>query len=165
MLEKELDLLEELFDADEMRSRQQILEHYQNGKCQIDTTYDLDEIESIILYRDLNEFLFIEYFGINPKFQGQKRGSKVLKDFMDRNNKDVILEVEKIDNELKQRRVNFYERLGYHYHNDDYFMYSFKDGKTKVPLKLMSYPNSIESRKIANIIKKIHNEVYENVDK
>ena len=64
MLTKELELLAKLFDEGERRSNQEIIEHYQKGLCKILTTTNKenkDEIESIIVYRDLNEFIYIEY--------------------------------------------------------------------------------------------------------
>lgn len=164
MLTKELELLAKLFDEGERRSNQEIIEHYQKGLCKIQTTTNKeyeDEIESIIIYRDLNEFIFIEYFGLNPKYQGKGKGTKILNNFIKSVGKLVVLEVEKVDNEIKQRRVDFYQRLGFYYHDDEYYMPSFETENEKIPLKLMSYPTEMTTQQISKYRQLIWKEVYQ----
>ncbi len=153
-------LMKELFDENEIRPREQLEAFINEGLCKIETTMQGDTIESILIYFDLDDYIFIDYLGINPKFHGQGLGSKVMQAFLARQTKLVLLEVEKVDNELKQRRVNFYERLGLILNDGDYEMLSYLDPSQTIPMKIMSYPKALEDEAFKAYVKKIKHDIY-----
>lgn len=161
MLKEEWELLEQLFDQDELRTKEELELHQKENKCNVQTTYDQSIIESIIVYRRFEKFIYVEYLGINPIFQGSGRGSKIFKNFMLKCDLPIVLEVEKVDNELKQRRVWFYERLGFKQNLGDYYMPSFKDVNKKVILSLMTYPNLLTDEQFKFYCEELHKKVYE----
>lgn len=153
-------LMKELFDENEIRPREQLEAFINEGLCKIETTMQEETIESLLIYFDLDDYIFIDYLGINPKFHGLGLGSKVMKDFLARQTKLVLLEVEKVDNELKQRRVNFYERLGLTLNDGDYEMLSYLDPSQTIPMKIMSYPKALNDEEFEGYVKKIKHDVY-----
>lgn len=159
MSDELFELMKELFDENEIRPREQLETFIKEGKCFIETTYQNDVIESIIVYFKLQDYIFIDYLGINPKFHGQGLGTKVMNEFLAKQNKMVLLEVEKVDNEIKQRRVYFYERLGLHLNTQDYEMLSYID-HTPLPMKIMSYPTLLTNEEFDNYVKKIKRDIY-----
>lgn len=153
-------LMKELFDENEIRPREQLEAFINEGLCKIETTMQKETIESLLIYFDLDDYIFIDYLGINPKFHGLGLGSKVMQDFLARQTKLVLLEVEKVDNELKQRRVNFYERLGLTLNDGDYEMLSYLDPSQTIPMKIMSYPKALNDDEFESYVKKIKHDVY-----
>lgn len=153
-------LMKELFDENEIRPREQLEEFIQDGICKIETTMQEDTIESLLIYFDLEDYIFIDYLGINPAFHGQGLGSKIMKEFLGRQKKLVLLEVEKVDNELKQRRVNFYERLGLILNDGDYEMLSYLDSTQSIPMKIMSYPHKLDGKEFDDFVAKIKRDIY-----
>ncbi len=153
-------LMKELFDENEVRPREQLEQLLKDGLCKIETTTQNEDIESLLVYFELDDYIFIDYLGINPKFHGRGLGSKVMKDFLEKQDKLILLEVEKVDNEIKQRRVNFYERLGLVLNVFDYAMPSFIDPTQSIPMKIMSYPHALNEDAFDYYVEKIMHDIY-----
>ena len=76
----------------------------------------------LVTFSPKQEFIFLEYFAILPKYQSKGYGSKalqLLKEYY-HDSEGIVLEVETVgygknqkENEKRKRRQNFYERNGY----------------------------------------------------
>lgn len=152
-------LMINLFDNNEIRPKQQLVEFLKSGKCKIVFTTQNQIIESTIIYFEIDDFIIIEYFFINPLFQGKGRGSIILKEFIDKCSKTVLLEVETVDDKIKQRRVDFYKQLGFYLNDNEYYMPSYLDD-SYISLNIMSYPSQITDDYFQKSTKLIHKTLY-----
>lgn len=80
--------------------------------------------------------------------------------FLETVRKPVILEVEDPVDGLKQRRIRFYERLGFIFNPLGYFQPMLQQSGVPVPLKLMSYPEKISLKQFPALKEKIFKTVY-----
>jgi hypothetical protein len=55
----------------------------------------------------------------------------------------AVLEVEPPEDEIKKRRIAFYERCGFHLSKEEYYQPPYQEGGEPVRLMLMSYPEPI----------------------
>ncbi|WP_010632773.1 GNAT family N-acetyltransferase [Sporolactobacillus vineae] len=109
---------------------------------------------------DLGLFLFIEHLAVAPGRRGEGIGSTMMCSFLETVRKPVILEVEDPVDGLKQRRIRFYERLGFIFNPLGYFQPMLQQSGVPVPLKLMSYPEKISLKQFPALKEKIFKTVY-----
>ncbi|AZS15605.1 hypothetical protein [Paenibacillus lutimineralis] len=76
-----------------------------------------------------------------------------------RGQKPLILEVELPDTSLSQRRIKFYERLGFYINPYDYVQPALS-GQAAIPLKMMSYPEPLTPKQFANVKSVLYSKVY-----
>ena len=71
-----------------------------------------------------------------------------------------MLEVEPPNGVLEQRRIGFYERLGFHLTPFDYVQPPLREGQADLPLRIMVYPKPLQDEEF-NLFKEIlYTEVY-----
>lgn len=58
-------------------------------------------------------FRFIEHIAVDPNTRGSGIGGKIMASYMNESSKPILLEVEYPDTDIAQRRIGFYERLGF----------------------------------------------------
>jgi ribosomal protein S18 acetylase RimI-like enzyme/branched-subunit amino acid transport protein len=102
-------------------------------------------------------FLYIEHFAVAEQLRNQGFGRKLLQDFCSKTKLPIILEVEKPDNEIAQRRIGFYENLGFQVSDFPYIQPAYSPEKQPVPMLLM-YRGNVEVDVAVEVLKK---EVYE----
>lgn len=68
----------------------------------------------------------------------------------------ILLEVELSITELAQRRVSFYERLGFHINHFEHV----QNGQPGLPLKMMSYPQSLTEAEFILFTEILYTKVY-----
>lgn len=107
---------------------------------------------------DLQEFVFIHYIAIPKIHQGKGIGTAILKEFV--KEKKAILEVEPPLNEIKKKRITFYEKQGFHLNNYEYEQPAYSKDKNTVSLLLMSYPKTLTKEEFLQVKKTIYREVY-----
>ncbi|MDR2122100.1 MAG: GNAT family N-acetyltransferase [Flavobacteriaceae bacterium] len=112
-------------------------------------------------YWDLGEFIFAEHFAIYSDFRDSGYGSKVINLFMESTTKPIVLEVEPPDSRIAERRIVFYERLGFKLWDDiEYRQPSYyQDGKS-YPMILMTVGDIDLGENGKDIIHKIHTIAY-----
>lgn len=103
------------------------------------------KIIGVLFYWKLSNYIFIEHFAIDESLRGKNYGSLVLQKLI-ADNKDslIILEIEPPIDDISNKRLRFYEKLGFKM-NDYYYEHpSFRAINPHVhELKLMSYPRCI----------------------
>ena len=93
---------------------------------------------------ELEGFAYLEHFAVYDKYKNQGLGSRALGLLKDRCER-IVLEAEPPEDELKARRIAFYERNGF-YANDHFYLqppYRRAD-EERVRLVLMSCPAPLE---------------------
>lgn len=105
-------------------------------------------------------FVFLEHFAIEPGMRGLGIGEKTLAEIKVSFQKTIILETELPVDEMSSRRVNFYERNGFHKLNRTYFQPSYGRGKPEIELKLMSTNVDLPVEELDFYIQSIRKKVY-----
>lgn len=98
-----------------------------------------NEYVGFITYWRFDTFVYVEHFAIDANFRNGGIGSIVMKEALKQVDADVVLEVEDPIDELTQRRVRFYEALGFSLHKADYKQPPYREGDSWYDMKLMSY--------------------------
>ncbi|MDR0825366.1 MAG: GNAT family N-acetyltransferase [Prevotella sp.] len=113
-----------------------------------------------LTYWDLDEFVFAEHFAISPGFRNIGYGREVMELFMQAS-KPIILEVELPATILSERRIGFYQRLGFRlWENVQYLQPAYRNDGNAIPMKLMSYGNLNVERDLIDIRSRIYGIVY-----
>lgn len=156
-----------LFSESERKSYKQLETAFKNSILQIFEITSGEDFVGFILANSLynNGYLQVDYFAILPEFQGRGYGTQAIDRLkqMSTEYKGISIEVEKLglgkdkkENELRQRRMQFYKRLGFIELNCDFELY-------KVMYTPLLFPimDKIESED--NIVKDIFEIYYETI--
>ena len=124
-------------------------------------TNEQDEIIAFLAGWDFDEFCFVEHIAVKPSIRGGGLGKQLMLDFIEQMNKPVVLEVEPPDEEMAQRRIGFYERLGFHLNSYPYVQPPLRVGQPDFPLMMMSYPGLLSEEQFQSCRDTLYAEVYE----
>jgi GNAT superfamily N-acetyltransferase len=134
-------LYTESFLEAERRPIDRMLRIYEENKDKFSILIAIQDNHRVgfFTYWNLGEFIFAEHFAISPDFRSGGYGSKVINLIMENTTQPIVLEVEPPVSHWAERRVVFYERLGFKLWNEvEYRQPSYhQDGKS-YPMKLMS---------------------------
>jgi GNAT superfamily N-acetyltransferase len=103
--------LNQYFPVEEMKSK----EHLETLLKERSDIYHKDEGQHhVLMYAELEEFIFIDYLFVSKDARGQGLGHKLLEK-LKKKNKPIILEVEPVDYEDTdtEKRLKFYKREGF----------------------------------------------------
>jgi ribosomal protein S18 acetylase RimI-like enzyme len=152
----------ESFPLSERRPVETMLEFYKSDKpFVIAITIEDEQIVGFLTYWDLGGFIFAEHFAISPEFRNGGYGRKVMELFIADMSKPIILEVELPTTILSERRIGFYQRLGFRlWENIQYQQPAYLEDGNAIPMKLMSYGNVDIETNLIEIKGKIYNIVY-----
>ena len=105
---------------------------------------------------------FLEHFAILPHLRGQGIGSDMLKEFLAtvKQGELIFLEAEPITDDVTQRRINFYKRMGFYLNNYDYCQPAFSPTLPAVPLKIMTYGKPLSEEEFLAVKRSVYSEVY-----
>lgn len=152
----------ESFPPSERRSVNAMLDLFENRqKFFIDIVVKDDQHVGFLTYWDLGDFVFAEHFAISPEARNGGIGAKVMNLFIKEAGKPIILEVELPTTILSERRIGFYQRLGFKYwENVPYQQPSYTEGGNPIPMKLMTLGNIDLTSSFSEIKDNIYREVY-----
>ena len=101
---------------------------------------DGDVFVGILFYWRWPGLLFVEHLAIDPALRGMNYGSVVLQALIDQAGNDlIVLEIDPPVDEISQRRLRFYERLGFVMNTYDYKHPSYHSIPHWHSLRLLSY--------------------------
>ena len=84
-----------------------------------------DEFVGLLNYWTFEQFFYIEHFAVNEQMRNSHIGTEAMEIFMKQTHLPIVLEVEMPKNPLAERRIKFYERLGFSVLPCDYFQPSY----------------------------------------
>jgi ribosomal protein S18 acetylase RimI-like enzyme len=164
--EKDISFVENLytesFPPSERRSVEAMLNLFEKKKkFAIDIVVKNDQQVGFLTYWDLGEFVFAEHFAIAPEARNGGIGAKVMNLFIAEAGKPIVLEVELPSTILSERRIGFYQRLGFKYWEDVPYQQPpyLEDGKP-IPMKLMTIGSIDLGQSFSEIKDTIYSEVY-----
>ncbi|MDR1881916.1 MAG: GNAT family N-acetyltransferase [Prevotella sp.] len=112
-------------------------------------------------YWDLDEFIFAEHFAISPGFRNEGYGRKAMDLFMKDITRPVVLEVELPATILSERRIGFYQRIGFKlWENVQYQQPAYHKDGIAIPMKLMTYGNLDMEKDLIGVRSKLYGVVY-----
>lgn len=126
--------------------------------------YDLlmlnNDFAGFMLWFEFPDMCFIEHVAILPRLRGKGIGKQAMEGFTAKHQKTVVLEVELPTSEINQRRIKFYQRLGFHFNHFVYYQPPLKEGGEKLELRLMTYPEPITMDFINDFVATFHPLIY-----
>lgn len=112
----------------------------------------------IISYWKFDTFTYVEHFAILPTLRSNGYGAAAIKKLIEQE-KSIVLEVEKPEDETSRRRIAFYRRCGLELCEKEYIQPAYRDDSNEIPMHLMSRSVNIEHN-FEEIKSVIYREVY-----
>jgi ribosomal protein S18 acetylase RimI-like enzyme len=139
------DLMSDSFPRAEFRSRDKEFDLLNQMNFTILSRYDQSgkTLEGFIAEWAFHDFLFIEHFAVQSSLRGHGVGSRMLKEYLENADKPVLIEVETPTTDLAERRIHFYERLGFTLSEFGYIQPDLQQTGERVLLLMMQYPNPL----------------------
>ncbi|MDD4513931.1 GNAT family N-acetyltransferase [Massilibacteroides sp.] len=119
-----------------------------------------EQYSGFITCWEFPEFVYVEHFAIDESQRSGGIGSIAMMQFLELIDKPVVLEVEKVIDDLTARRVRFYEALGFTMHPDLYKQPPYRGGDSWFDMKLMSIGSFDLSSKYESVKDCIYTHVY-----
>ncbi len=109
----------------------------------------------------LDSFIYAEHFAISPEYRNEGYGKKIMDVFLSKLELPLIIEVELPETKTAERRINFYENLGFKaWNNIAYEQPPYEEKYLPLPMMLMSYGNIDLTTDFDSIKKDIYQNVY-----
>lgn len=119
-----------------------------------------NRIQAFLAAWEFPELRFVEHLAVNPEIRGGGIGKKLMQAYLALADKPVVLEVEPPENKLAERRIGFYERLGFHLNPFDYVQPPLREGQADLPLRIMTYPRQVTLQEFRMFRDILYTEVY-----
>lgn len=100
---------------------------------------DRGTVDAFLAVWNLEGFAFLEHFAVSPTARGAGLGSTLLRELVSSLGCCVCLEVELPNTPMAERRIGFYKRAGFVYHDYPYLQPPISKGKMPIPLRLMTH--------------------------
>lgn len=151
----------ESFPLSERRPVETMLDFYKNDPLFVISVIEEDKLlVGFLTYWDLGDFIFAEHFAVSPEARNGGYGRRAM-DLFKEVSKPIVLEVELPTTILSERRIGFYQRIGYKLWNQiQYQQPAYHEGDNAIPMKLMSYGDIDVEKNLFEIRSKIYSKVY-----
>lgn len=157
-------IYESSFPADERRDLQGQIDVLRNPQYTLFAFCAGRDVQGLLAVWDFDAFSFIEHFAVREELRSKWIGTSILQSYLSktsRTGRKIVLETEMPEaSEIAQRRVRFYERLGFVLNRHNYIQPAYSAEKKPVPLFLMSYPTAINEAEFIEIRRMLHTTVY-----
>jgi GNAT superfamily N-acetyltransferase len=155
------ELYESAFPPDERRDREMQDALFRKKEYAMFAALDeKNAFVGLLAVWEFGEFVFMEHMAVKEQLRGKGFGTEIIRTYLSHCRKNVVHEVEPPDNEIRKRRVRFFERLGFRLNAHDYIQPSYGPGKDPMPMLLMSYPLAISEKDYPLLRRDIHAVVY-----
>lgn len=153
-------LYEEAFPPEERRTRTKQAELMGKPEYHFEVASEKGTFIGFLLWWEFEGLRYLEHLATVPILRGRGKGKLLLEEFMHRDTRPVLLDVEPPEDEIRQRRIRFYERNGFRCNPRNYFQPPMQEGYGPVKLMLMSFPAPLSSEAIAYFIADCHPAIY-----
>lgn len=114
----------------------------------------------LLSYWDFDRLVYVEHFAIHPTKRNGGMGKKALNKFKEKIGRPIILEVELPENEISQRRIQFYEREGFVLWEKAYQQPPYRSDDGYLPMYLMAHGELTIKNDFESIKVMLYKEVY-----
>lgn len=146
---------EEYRELEELRKYTDSKSHFHNN-----IIFNDDVPVGFITYWNFGHFYYVEHFAIDPAQRNGGHGKNVLNHLCQLLEHPIILEVEAPEEEMSQRRINFYQRHGFSLWETPYQQPPYKAGDSYLPMFLMAYGDMHCEKDYETVKEHIYREVY-----
>lgn len=155
------------FPIEEVRPRENAKAQLRNPKyCIWISKNAADQNLGFIAEWDLGASLFLEHVAVDQTLRGVGVGSEMMAAYLAQVAKPVVIEVEDEKIEINQRRIGFYQRLGFQLSEYGYDQPVYRgDLSKKIPLKMMSYPDPLTAASFADFRDQVFTKIYKIIKK
>ncbi len=131
-------LYQEAFPKEERRDIAQLKELLQAEPAMyFNAVHCEGELAGLFVYWDFGSFYYLEHLAVFAEMRNKKIGQKILDWTREQLQGVRILEVEPAETEMATRRINYYQRNGYHILDKTYRQPSYRSGGAEFPLWIM----------------------------
>lgn len=148
-------LYEEAFPVYERRTLKAQSHLLKNPVYKFDVFIEKNVFIGFIMWWDFKDFQYIDHFAVTKSKRNNGFGAKILKEFIKRNSKPTLLEVELPDSSINTKRIKFYERLGFKLNQHQYKVPSSIDDR-KIDLLVMTHPRMISKENLSEFVSNNH---------
>ncbi|MBU2997110.1 GNAT family N-acetyltransferase [Cellulophaga baltica] len=148
------------FPAEERRSVDKQIAVMKNSNYHFEAFVIDKQVIGFILWWNFDSFRYVDHFATASSQRNKGFGKIILEKFITNNNKPVLLEVELPESTINQRRIKFYERIGFKLNPHYYEVPSMVSGESPLQLLLMTYPNAISEEETKLFVTKNHPELF-----
>lgn len=102
------------FPIFEQRTVEQQEKAFASDKYHLDCYFKEGLFIGFISYWEFDDYIYIEHFAILRELRGSGYGSTLLKEFICRNSKQALLEIDPVTDEISAARLRFYKACGFY---------------------------------------------------
>lgn len=147
------------FPIFEQRTETQQTRAFSHPKYHLSGYKEEDIFIGFISYWDFQEYIYIEHFAIDRQLRGSGYGSRILKDFISRKSKIVLLEIDPITDDISRSRLRFYRKCGFYENPYPHIHPPYRKGYTGHKLIVLTTQHVITSQEYAIFQKDLHETV------
>lgn len=158
---KVFEVLEKSFPLSEYRTYNEQMRLMELPYFEAMLIEDENDILGILIEWRLDNAIYLEHLAVNPDIRGKGLGSKLMREYLAQVDGVVVLEVEDIETEIAQRRIGFYQRLGFTLSDISFKQPAFEGREDDtVQLRIMHYPKNVDNSRLVAIKNEILEKVY-----
>lgn len=153
-------LMTATFPPEEYRPLEELRQYTNKPNFHNNIIFHHDTPVGFITYWDFDKFYYAEHFAIDPAQRNGGHGKKVLSHLCKLLQRPIVLEVEMPEEEIAQRRINFYKRQGFVLWEKAYQQPPYRPGDNYLPMLLMAYGDLECERDFETVKDHIYKEAY-----
>ena len=153
-------IMEASFPSDERRPKAEQTSLFDNPLYSVYVYKEENEIIGFIAIWEFSDFIFTEHLAVDQKHRNKKIGSALITYIAEKYGKRICLEVEPPIDSITERRVRFYERLGFYFNDYSYVQPPISKGKESIPLFIMSTRSHLNKSEFDKTRDTLYEKVY-----
>lgn len=106
------------------------------------------------------EFVFLEHFAVAKESRNGGIGARMLEQLREQTESRIVLEVELPQNPVARRRISFYERNGFSFHDYPYIQPAMNEDTKPIPLRIMATGEKLSEQEFGRIRDQLYEVVY-----
>ncbi len=160
-LEEIQKLYEDAFPLRERRDFSALLDLLVIENMELKAINDFSLIIGFLIQWEFKSFNYIEHLAIDPSQRGKNYGTKVMKKIIGNSDKILLLEVEPPHDDISNKRILFYEKLGMKVCPFTYEQPPYREDEKSFPMLIMSFPIELKRSAFEEFTSIITTEVYD----
>lgn len=150
----------ESFPPDERRDFSDVIRLLEENDDFSSFFYLMKQSSRIYLLLGMEWLSYVEHFAVDSSCRGSGYGATAMTELLKLINNPAVLEVEKPLDDISQRRIRFYERLGFVLCTRPYTQPPYSPEKQPLELYLMSFGKIDLNQVFDTVASRIHQKVY-----